>query len=68
VSQALLEVGNPLLEESNLMLEVFNWVEDAGWISNRLVMARRFTGCPAGIYAAADLTDVVIQDSLPIKY
>jgi hypothetical protein len=50
------------------VLEVLNWIEDAGWIVGRIAAARRFTGCPAGIYAAADLTDIVIQDSLPIKF
>jgi len=68
VSQPLLEVGDALLEERDLVLEVLNWIEDAGWIVGRIAAARRFTGCPAGVYTAADLTDVVVQDYLSVTF
>lgn len=64
----MLEVCNSLLEEGNLMLEVLNWVEDAGRLMNRLVISLSAAARPAGIYSAADLTDIVIQSSLLIKF
>ena len=50
------------------MLEVLNWVEDAGRLMNRLVISLSAAARAAGINSAADLTDVVIQSSLLIKF
>lgn len=50
------------------MLEVLNWIEDAGWMLNRLAISLSAAARPAGIYSAADLTDIIIQDSLLIKF
>ena len=68
MGEALLEICNSLLEEGNLMLEVLNWIEDAGWMLNRLAISLSAASRPAGIYSAADLTDIIIQDSLLIKF
>lgn len=68
MGQALLEVCNSLLEESNLVLEIFNWVEDDGRLLNRVDISLRAAACPAGINSATDLTDIVIQSSLLIKF
>ena len=64
----MLEVCNSLLEEGNPMLEVLNWVEDAGWMLNSLVISLSAAARAAGINSAADLTDVVIQSYLLIKF
>ena len=50
------------------MLEVLNWVEDAGRLLNSLVISLSAATRPAGIYSAADLTDIVIQSYLLIKF
>lgn len=68
MGEALLKVGNSLLEESNLMLQVLDWIKDADRVMNRMAVALYTAGCPAGIYSAADLTEIVIQSSLLIKF
>ena len=68
MGNTLLEVCNSLLEEGNLMLEVLDWIKGADRVMNRMAVALYTAGCPAGIYSAADLTDIIIQDSLLIKF
>ena len=68
MGEALLKVGNSLLKESNLMLQVLDWVKDADRVMNRMAVALYTASRPAGIYSAADLTDIIIQDSLLIKF
>lgn len=50
------------------MLEVLNWIEDADRAMNRVAVALYAAARAAGIYSAADLTDIVIQSSLLIKF
>lgn len=68
MGEALLKVGNSLLKESNLMLQVLDWIKDADRVMNRLAISLRAASRPAGINSAADLTEIVIQSSLLIKF